>query len=151
MLTDSAPVEIDALAKAFTNVNSSNPLTPKFIFDRSSYPQLGDFRRFYKQLRFVISSVNQNSGDLAPNSPPPAQITAPTPMPIQTTPPPSANPVDPQYSASSGGDSKDEHFTNTLALEFATCAYECLEDALRLHSWYRETDYELVQLYCAQC
>lgn len=141
-------VEINTLAQAFTSVNNSNRITPKFIFNRSSYPQLVNFRQFYRQLSLIISRDGPLvHGPLDPPSPP-TQIVSPFTTSVPTTPPPSsANPVDPQYSGSSGAESKDEHYTDLCAYEFVRDSYEVLEDALQQHTWYRETDYQLQQMY----
>ena len=148
--TNFVHIEINTLAQTFTTVNDSNRITPKFVFNRSSYPQLVNFRQFYRQLSLIISHdgpLNPGPEDSPSKTTPPTQITSPISTVVPTTPPPPANPVDPQYSGSSGAESKDEHYTHLCAYEFVKASYELLEDTLQHHAWYRETDYQLQQMY----
>jgi len=66
-----------------------------------------------------------------------------------TTPPAKSNPADPQYSGSSGGESKDQHFTNTCVFEYVSSGHEFLEPALAELIWYCETDC-VMQVYMDQ-
>ena len=144
------PVEINTAVNDFTSVNNSNRITPQFAFNPASCPRLFRFSRFYKQLRLIMSSENTKPIDLPTSPTPPTQLTSPVPPADPTTPPAKTNPADPQYSGSSGGESKDEHFTNTCVFEYVSSAHEFLEPALAEHIWYRGTDCVLAQVYMGQ-
>lgn len=135
----------------FRNVNDSHRITSEFKFDDAFRPRLIRFEGFYQKLRLILSrkpSSEDQQGKPVDATPPP-QTVMPTTSVSPTTPPPSTNSVDPQYSStsnvtvSSKAESTDEHFTQSLANVFIYASYQSLKKSLSSIAWYRETNYEL--------
>ena len=143
--------EIDGIANEFERVNGSGRINPGFEFDDSSHPQLFRFEQFYQKLRVIVSRnpLSTSRPRDSPETTPPTQTTSPSAANLPTTPPPSTNPVNPQYSstsnvtASSGAESTDEHFTQSLANEFLYGSYRSLLKSLNSIAWYSHTEYKL--------
>ena len=150
-------IEIDALANAFSSVNSSDRITPEFNFYPSPDHRLMLFGPFYQQLGLILtrdSPPNQRLREppLNPNSR--THIVLPS-VAAPSTPPPSANLVDPQYSsgssatASSGAEEKDEHYTQSFANAFVYASHESLRKWFGPFAWYHETNCRLQHSYAA--
>ena len=139
-------------------MNNSDRIPPEFNFDASSHPLLIRFEHFYQQLGLILtrdSPSNQRPRDPPLNTNPRTQIVLPSTA-APSTPPPSANPVNPQYSsgssgtASSGAEEKDEHFTHSFANAFVYASYESLKKWLEPFAWYHETNCRVQHSYASQ-
>lgn len=148
--------EIENLAKEFEKVNGSQRITPDFEFDDSTCPRLIRFDEFFQKLKVIVlrnpSAVPPRGESL--DTTPPTQTVLPAGSVIPTTPPPpSENLVNPQFSStsnvtmSSGAESTDEHFTQSLANVFVFASFKSLIKSLNSIAWYRDTRYKLQHGY----
>jgi len=158
-MTNLICVEIDALADAFSSVNNSERITSKFNFYPSPNHPLVLFRPFYQQLGLVLTrdspSNQQRKREPPPTTTPHTQIVLPS-TDVPTTPPPSENPINPQYSpgsvatASSAAEEKAEHYTQAFVNAFVYGSHESLRQWLDPFVWYHERDYRVQHTYPAQ-
>ena len=134
------PPVIDKVAKEFERVNGSKTITPEFEFDVSQVPTLIHFTFFYRRLDYLLSYENPQMQPLA--------------EPLHTTPPPSTNPVDPQYSSTSNmtsssnatsasAESKDEESSDSCVNDFIHATFEILRKSLKQMAWYKGTKQKL--------
>ena len=146
--------EIDSIANELERVNGSRRITPEFEFDDSSHHKLLRFEAFYEMFALLLSrkpDATYRPGDETSEATPPTQTTFPSAANVSTTPPPSTNVIDPQYSstsnatASSKAESTDEHYTHSLANEFVGASYRSLLKSLNSIAWYRDTKYKLLK------
>jgi hypothetical protein len=150
---------IDILVNAFSMVNNSDRITPEFNFYASPDHPLMLFGHVYQQLSLILtrdSPPSQRSREPPANATSRTQIVLPSSAATPTTPPPSANPVNTQYSSgssatfSSGAEEKDEHYTDSFANAFVFASYESLRNWLQPLAWYDETNCRLQHSYAAQ-
>ena len=134
------------MAKEFEKINGSKKITPEFRFDASQVPALLAFKFFYRRLRYLLSFEKpeiQTSAEPFYTTPP-TQTTVPAS--VFETPPPSTNPINPQYSSSSNAtsasaESKDEAASDSCANDFVHATFDLLEDSLDQMAWYKGTKY----------
>jgi len=153
---------IDNIAKELEKVNGSKTITPPFKFAVSQAPSLAFFKTFYERLDTLLSLENPPKQPSAENlhTTPPTQTALPTA--VFATPPPSTNPVDPQYSSTSdatsasyvtsaSGESKDEHSTDSFANDFVCATLNLLEEPLEQMAWYGARGSKLKAMCLPQC
>ena len=149
----SCPV-IDKAAKEFEHVNRSKTITPAFEFNVSHTPTLLRFELFYNRLSCLLSLENPQMQPSTERlyTTPPLQTTLPAS--VMETPPPSSNPVDPQYSSTSNTtsssyatsastESKDEHSSESCANDFVNATFGLLRKSLEQIAWYKGTTYRI--------
>ena len=145
------------MAEELEQVNGSKTITPEFELNVSHTPTLLRFELFYIRLSFLLSVENpqmQPSTELLCTTPP-TQTTLPAS--VMETPPPSTNPVDPQYSSTSNttsssnatsasGESKDEHSSDSCVNDFVNATFGLLRKSLEQMAWYKGTKYRLREM-----
>ena len=149
---------IDKAANEFEQMNGSKTITPEFEFNVSQAPLLVLFTSFYQRFNYLLSLENpQNRPMPEPfDTTPPSQRTIPSA--VMNTPPPSTNPVDPQYSSASNttsasyttsasGESKDEESPDSCVNDFVQATFLLLKSSLDHMAWYKGTNNRLQQTY----